>query len=155
MEKLIELEGFDGEPKFNRRLARDIAFKFIFAWQFDEEETPDIKSRLDKMEFGKKDRLYIENVVGGVTEKKEELDKIISEKTDTGNWKKERLSKLCLAGIRLGLYEILYEDTIPYSVSVNEVVELLKRYDSSESAKYANGILGAFDDKDKDNDSRN
>ena len=105
------------------------------------------------MAFGKKDRAYIENAVKGVTENLAELDKIISEKTV--NWKKERLSKLCLAGIRLGLYEILYDDTIPYSVSVNEIVELLKRYDTHESAKYANGILGGFDDKDSENDSRN
>ena len=153
MEKLIELEGFEEEPEFNRRLARDIAFKYIFAWQFDETETPDIKSRLDEMSFGKKDRAYIENAVKGVTENIAELDKIISEKTV--NWKKERLSKLCLAGIRLGLYEILYDETIPYSVSVNEIVELLKRYDTHESAKYANGILGGFDDKDSENDSRN
>lgn len=153
MEKLIELEGFKEEPEFNRRLARDIAFKYIFAWQFDETETPDIKSRLDEMSFGKKDRAYIENAVKGVTENIAELDKIISEKTV--NWKKERLSKLCLAGIRLGLYEILYDETIPYSVSVNEIVELLKRYDTHESAKYANGILGGFDDKDSENDSRN
>ena len=153
MEKLIELEGFEEETEFNRRLARDIAFKYIFAWQFDETETPDIKSRLDEMSFGKKDRAYIENAVKGVTENIAELDKIISEKTV--NWKKERLSKLCLAGIRLGLYEILYDETIPYSVSVNEIVELLKRYDTHESAKYANGILGGFDDKDSENDSRN
>ncbi len=153
MDKLIELEGFDEEPKFNRRLARDIAFKHIFAWQFDESKAPDIKSRLDEMAFGKKDRAYIENAVKGVTENLAEIDKIISEKTV--NWKKERLSKLCLAGIRLGLYEILYDDTIPYSVSVNEIVELLKRYDTHESAKYANGILGGFDDKDSENDSRN
>jgi hypothetical protein len=46
--------------------------------------------------------------------------------------------------LRLALYEILYREDIPQSVSINEAVELAKRYSTQESAKFINGILGSF-----------
>ncbi|MBV9470617.1 MAG: hypothetical protein JOZ57_15365, partial [Abitibacteriaceae bacterium] len=46
--------------------------------------------------------------------------------------------------LRLALYEIIYRDDIPQSVSINEAVELAKRYSTADSAKFINGILGSF-----------
>jgi N utilization substance protein B len=46
--------------------------------------------------------------------------------------------------LRLSLFEILHRDDIPQSVSINEAVELAKRYSTQESAKFINGILGSF-----------
>lgn len=153
MEDLLELFGCGEKPKFNRRLARDIAFKYIFAWSYDEEDIPDIAPRLDEMAFRENDRAYILKAFEGVTKGRNELDGIISEKTR--GWKKERLSKVCLAGVRLGLYEILHMDDIPLSVTINEIVEIIKTYDSPEAGGYANGIMGGFSEGDKKNDSGN
>ena len=57
-------------------------------------------------------------------------------------WTKDRISKVALSVMRLAIDEILYEDDIPVSVSINEAVELAKKYGSAEDASFVNGILG-------------
>ena len=57
---------------------------------------------------------------------------------------KERLSKVALSVLRISLCEILYFDEIPVSVSVNEAVELAKKYSIPEDAAFVNGLLGSY-----------
>ena len=59
-----------------------------------------------------------------------------------------RLSKVSLAILRLALSEMLYEEEIPVSVSINEAVELAKKYGGREDAPFVNGVLGAVFQKD-------
>ena len=59
-------------------------------------------------------------------------------------WTLERLSKVDLAILRLATYEILFEDEIPQNVSINEAVELSKRYSEDDSRKFINGVLDAL-----------
>ena len=59
-------------------------------------------------------------------------------------WKLNRLSRVCLAVLRLAICEILFFDDIPRGVSINEAVELAKKYATPEDAAYINGVLGAF-----------
>lgn len=75
-------------------------------------------------------------------EKLGDIDAVI-EKYTIG-WKKNRLSKVALSVLRLAICEILFVDSIPYGVSVNEAVELAKKYASSDDAAFINGILGAY-----------
>ena len=70
-----------------------------------------------------------------------DLDKIIEDKIR--GWQMNRLSNVSLAILRLALSEILYEDEIPMSVSINEAVELAKKYGGREDAPFVNGLLGA------------
>ena len=72
----------------------------------------------------------------------EELDAIINE--NSVGWKVERLPKVSLAILRLALCEILYIPSIPNGVSINEAVELAKKFSSSEDASFINGILGKY-----------
>lgn len=71
-----------------------------------------------------------------------ELDALIDEKS-TG-WKTNRMAKVDLAIIRLAVYEIKFEDDIPTKVSINEAVELAKKYGADESAAFVNGVLAKF-----------
>ena len=57
-------------------------------------------------------------------------------------WSVRRLSKVCLALLRLALYEMRFEEDIPVSVSINEAVELAKQYGGKDDAPFLNGILG-------------
>jgi N utilization substance protein B len=57
------------------------------------------------------------------------------------NWKIERIAKVDLAILRLSIGEIMYMD-IPVSVSINEAVELAKKFGTDDSAKFINGVLG-------------
>lgn len=79
-------------------------------------------------------------LVEGVLEHLQQIDEIISMQTD--NWALERMPIVDRSLIRIGLYEMLYEEDIPISVSINEAVELAKVYGMEESSKFINGILG-------------
>lgn len=59
-------------------------------------------------------------------------------------WSKERISRVSMSVMRLAVYEMLYEDGIPVSVSINEAVELAKKYGGDEDASFINGILGSI-----------
>ena len=73
------------------------------------------------------------------------IDVIIS--GSSKGWKLERLSRVSLAIMRLAVYEMLWDEGIPFSVSINEAVELAKRYDDEKAPKFINGILNDIADK--------
>jgi len=70
------------------------------------------------------------------------LDRIIADRAV--GWKLERIANVDRNILRLALYEILHRPEIPASVSVNEAVEMAKKYSTDESGKFVNGILGSF-----------
>lgn len=88
------------------------------------------------------DREYIENRALDIVSKLPEIDKMISEKA-TG-WTVERMGKVDIAIIRLAVYEIMFDDKIPTGVSINEAVELAKKYGRDESKAFVNGVLAKF-----------
>ncbi|MBQ4417586.1 MAG: transcription antitermination factor NusB, partial [Butyrivibrio sp.] len=67
---------------------------------------------------------------------------LITERT-TG-WTTDRMGKAELAILRLAVYELLFDDTVPNAVAINEAVELAKRYGQDESAAFINGVLAKF-----------
>jgi len=87
------------------------------------------------------DNEYVEKTVSGVLSKKEELDAIISE--NLIDWEVERISKVSIAAMRLALYEIMYADDIPVSVTINEAIEIAKKYDGAKCASFVNGALAS------------
>lgn len=85
---------------------------------------------------------YIRRLVGGVAEHAAELDADI-EKYAKG-WRFERISLVASAIMRVAMYEILYMADIPQGVAISEAVEIAKKYETPEVAKFINGILGSF-----------
>ena len=75
-------------------------------------------------------------------DKKEEIDAVI-EKYLKG-WKIGRLPKVNLAVLRLAVYEIMFEESVPDSAAVNEAVELAKKYSGDDDYSFINGVLGSF-----------
>lgn len=86
---------------------------------------------------------YLISLVDGVTDRREELDQAISEHLKKG-WTLSRLSKTSLIILRLGLYEIKYEQDLPDKAAVNEAVELGKTFADNQTAGFINGILANF-----------
>ena len=82
---------------------------------------------------------YISRVFPGVYDNIEEIDGIISE--NSVGWSIKRISKTALCILRLAIYEMKYFDEIPVSVSINEAVELCKKYATNDDASFVNGIL--------------
>ena len=91
------------------------------------------------MDLSDLDMSYITKVLAGIHENGMEIDKNIEKHLI--KWKLNRLSKMNLAILRISTYEILFEEEIPNIVSVNEGIELAKKYGEDSSPAFVNGIL--------------
>lgn len=101
-----------------------------------------------------KDHEYILDVVDGVYKNMNFINNLIE--THSKGWKISRISRVDLSILRLSIYEICFRDDIPYSVSVNEAVELAKKYSNEDAGSFVNGILskipcGNNSDKEENN----
>lgn len=92
--------------------------------------------------FSENNMLFVKDIINGINTHIEEIDAVI-EKYSKG-YDISRISKIALAALRVSIYEILYRDDIPNSVSVNEAVSLVKEYDDDKTKKFVNGVLGTF-----------
>src|SRR6056297_1791086 len=91
------------------------------------------------------DNLFIESLFKDIEENKSRIDSIIT--GHLKDWSIERLPAVDRSILRIALAEILYRDEIPLSVSINEAVELAKKFSDEKSAKFINGLLGNLKDE--------
>lgn len=124
-----------------RKEAREQAFILIFEKSFREEPMEEIIA--DAFEYGLiTPEDYVETVANGVEREKVTIDARIA--LNLKGWSLNRLSKVALAALRLAVYEMLYMDDIPTGVSINEAVELTKKFATEDDAAYINGVLGTI-----------
>ena len=133
----------------SRKIAREVAFKIIFSNEFEQDSLKELIENIvsdneliettNKNDISSEDKKYIEQVVLGIAEKKEELDEKI--KTYLKGWTMDRISKTDLAILRLAVYEMLYREDIPCKVSINEAIELAKAFCEESSPAFINGVL--------------
>lgn len=137
----------------SRSLAREDAFKLIFEMEITGitaeyavkylYETVNKNNEMWAQEFvSASNRKYIETIVYGVEEKKDEL--IAKIEPTLKDWSLSRVSKVNLAVLKLASFEILYMDDIPGKVSASEAVMLAKKYAGKEDASFVNGVLGTI-----------
>ena len=128
----------------SRKTAREVAMKLAFARLFGGEDT--YEAILDKSGTAEKpteaDMAYSNEVLAGIEEHSSELDEKIKELAI--GWSIDRIPKVDLSVMRVAMYEMLYMDKIPSSVSINEAVELAKRFGGEKSPAYINGMLGTL-----------
>ena len=84
-------------------------------------------------------RAFSDELVRGVLEHREAIDATISEKSK--NWAISRMAKVDLSILRLAVYELLYRDDIPKNVTINEAIEVAKKFGTEDSPSFVNGIL--------------
>ena len=134
-----------------RRASREAAMKLLYQLEFQKDDKKEqIAMALEDESFTQKDKQYIEDIIEGVHSNIELIDSVIENKA-TG-WKIGRLSKIDLSILRIGIYEILKRDDIPYSVSVNEAVELAKKYSNEDAGAFVNGLLAKVSKDDQNNE---
>lgn len=133
----------------SRREIRERIFKLLFRVEFyktgemEEQKELFLEDAEDFPEDVKeKEKREIVEKYDKIVEKLPEIDKMIDEKT-TG-WSSRRMGKVDLAIIRLGVYEICFDEKIPTGVAINEAVELAKTYGQDGSAAFVNGVLAKF-----------
>ena len=82
---------------------------------------------------------FTDELVKGVSEKLDVIDAKIAQHAT--NWQLKRMAVVDRNILRMGCFELMFRDDIPFKVSINEAVELAKKYSSLEASKFVNGIL--------------
>lgn len=129
----------------NRTLMRENAFKLIYSLEIQKVEDIQDQIELYFESNNIKDqeaKNYIEDVITGIEKHQEEILKDI-EMNLKDDWKLSRISKMDLAILKLAIYEIKFSD-VPYKVSINEAVELAKKYGEDKSKNFVNGVLASI-----------
>ncbi len=135
-----------------RRASREMAMKLLYQLEIQKDDREAQKEHFfEENSLAPNDKAYINDVIDGVFANKESISNLI-EKHSKG-WKIGRISKIDLSIMCLSIYEICYREDIPYNVSVNEAVELAKRYSSEEAGSFINGILSKISTGDPNSDS--
>ena len=124
-----------------RSAARDLAFHLIFERAFREESMEEIIADAEEARAIEEDEFAMA-LTNCVNDHLTEIDAEIDRYSD--KWKVTRLPKVSLTVLRLAIGELLYFQDIPVAATINEAVELAKKYSLQEDASYINGVLGAF-----------
>lgn len=125
-----------------RREQRENIFKILFKAEFNsrEEMSEQMDYSIDALgDVSDKDREYIVSKAGDILDKVDELDKVIA--GVSSGWSIERIGKAELAILRLAIYEMNYDEDIPYRVAINEAVELTKLYCNEDAKSFVNALL--------------
>ena len=127
--------------EIKRREARELVVGLLFEIEFktDEDVLEIYNLSVEDRDIPEDD--YIKRAYFGVCEHREQIDELIGK--NARGWKVSRISKLSRSILRLSVYEMLFEEKIPKSVSINEAVELTKKFDDPKAKAFVNGILNS------------
>jgi N utilization substance protein B len=136
-----------------RHNARELVIKALFAYEiergdpFRQLEYITADWEMAGFDEGKLDSFlscveddYARRLTSGILAHKTELDEIIGDYSL--DWDIDRLGGAERNILRMGLYEMLYDEKLPPAIAINEAVDLIKKYGSPEAARFVNGILG-------------
>lgn len=134
----------------NRRKSRELAMKLLYQMSINKEEYEDVINNLkesiecdlkseEDLDLKEIDMEYIKRIIIGVQENMDTIDSEIEKYLV--KWKLSRLSKIDLTIMRICAYEIMFEIDIPNKVSINEGLELAKKYSEESSVAFINGVI--------------
>lgn len=130
----------------SRRELREQLFKLLFRVEFNSKE--EMADQCDMffddidIEYSEEDEEYIRTKFDAINSKLTQIDELIDK--ETKGWTTERMSKVDLTIIRLGVYEVVFDEDVPSSVAINEAVELAKRFGQDKSNGFVNAVLAKF-----------
>jgi transcription antitermination factor NusB len=123
-----------------RRKARELALQVLFHLEFSPDDPSEVFDLLCKHFHSRTSiRPFSLELVRGVCENREQLDRVITQASE--NWRLDRMSRLDRCVLRLAAFEMLFMEEIPPKVSIDEAVELGKRFGGEDSASFVNGVL--------------
>ncbi len=133
----------------SRSKLREKVFRLLFRVEFyPKEEFADQEALFfrdeEQEQMTEEESQFVSQTVEDIREKLTDVDAAISEHMK--GWNLDRIGKVELTILRLAVYEIRFADEIPVSVSINEAVELAKRYGQDEASAFVNGVLAKFAD---------
>lgn len=125
-----------------RREEREQAFILLFEQAVQDKTTQEVFQDAEDARDVQVHQ-FTKKLVEGAAQNREQVDAVISE--NIRGWNIHRISKVTLAILRLAVYELLFEASIPVSVTINEAVALAKVYGSKDDAPYINGVLSSVE----------
>lgn len=128
----------------SRRAARELAVQALYQLDMrsDEEGTPALAHFWGDGEESAGEREFARQLVEGVCTNRLRIDELIESAAE--HWRLSRLSRVDLSVIRLGTFELFGRADIPTPVTINEAVEIARRFGSAESASFVNGVLDSI-----------
>ncbi len=127
-----------------RRISREMALKVLFQIDLVSTNIEEVlEYTFENGKFADEIKEFTLILVKGVMSNLSEIDKTINNYAN--NWSLERITNIDRNILRMAIYEILYLKNIPKSVSINEAVELAKKYGTKSSFSFVNGVLGKID----------
>ena len=123
----------------DRRVARAHAMKLIYEWEMGGDGGEETRMNLLEVQPGEAESDYMNGMFEGVVARAGEIDRLISE--FARGWTIERITRVDLAILRLGTYELLLGE-VPSSVVISEAVSLANTYSTEKAASFINGVLG-------------
>ena len=128
----------------SRRKGRILAMQALYAWDLthgDVEEICEFAWLGDEQagSYDESTRQFSRLIIAGVLERIDQIDAIIREYLE--NWNFDRIAKVDLAVLRLGVYSLVYQPDIPATVSIDEAIEIAKEFAGDDSYRFINGIL--------------
>lgn len=134
-----------------RTLARECALQILYQYEMNPEPLPDLFQKFwSWQEEGcvlEEVRVFAEKLVQGTVEHQQDIDKMIGQYAD--NWDLHRMAVIDRNIMRFATYELLYLPDVPPKVSINEAVNLAKKFSQEESGKFVNGILDKINHTEK------
>lgn len=124
-----------------RTKARECALKILYAIDITKDNPEErIKNFWDNHDTVNKEiKEFADYLVNGTCKNKELIDKAITKYAT--NWQIERMATIDRNIIRIATFELLFSEDIPPKVSINEAVEIAKKYGDKDSSKFVNGVL--------------
>lgn len=129
----------------NRHLARAIALQSLYEWDFhngEKEASEIVRRNLEEFAPELDEKPFAINLVANLLEHREELDAMISKFAP--DWPLEKITTVDRNVLRIGTYELVFNEEIPSKVAINEAIELAKTFGGESSGKFVNGVLGAI-----------
>jgi len=130
----------------SRHLSRSIVMQSLYEWDFSGKKPETLKKIIEKniKEFGPglEDESFVWQLINGIIKHLPQIDKIIEKAAP--EWPIEQITIVDRNVLRIGLYELLYENKkeVPPKVAINEAIELAKSFGGESSGKFINGVLG-------------
>lgn len=126
-----------------RKQAREGAMKLLFQMELNKDFSDEaLNVFLDNFTFDEMETKYIKESIYCIKENLDVIDNYIENNLE--GWAIYRLAKVDLAVLRIAIYEILYRKDIPIEVSINEAIEIVKKFSNEDAFKFINGVLGGF-----------
>ena len=141
LRRLLVRKNYIGETMRKRTKAREYALQILYAVDITNDDPGDCVRRFweGNEESSGEVKKFAAGLVLGVSDNKKDIDKMIAKYAT--NWKLDRMAVIDRNVLRFAAYELLYAKDIPPKVSINEAIDIAKKFGGPDSGKFVNGVL--------------